>query len=95
MEERLTNVVLLSLLLRCFNSLSTRTFFQPDEYWQSLEIAHSIAFKYGYQTWEWRNLLGQGGIRSPLYPMLFVPLYAALDWFSLDQTALLVSSPFL
>lgn len=31
----------------------TNTFFQPDEYWQSLEVAHRIVFGYGYLTWEW------------------------------------------
>ncbi|KAL9932066.1 hypothetical protein V8E36_009127 [Tilletia maclaganii] len=31
------------------------TYFQPDEFWQSLEVAHRIVFGYGYQTWEWRD----------------------------------------
>lgn len=37
-------------LLACANN----TFFQPDEYWQSLEVAHVYVFGYGYKTWEWR-----------------------------------------
>ena len=29
---------------------ASRTFFQPDEYWQSLEIAHRWVFGYGYRV---------------------------------------------
>ena len=68
-------IFLLSLSLRILNALISRTFFQPDEYWQSLEVAHRLVFGYGYQTWEWRDLAGLGGIRSALYPLLFVPVY--------------------
>ncbi|WFD47834.1 glycosylphosphatidylinositol anchor biosynthesis [Malassezia furfur] len=60
---------------------ASRTFFQPDEYWQTLEIAHRIVFGYGYQTWEW---IGVAPIRSAVHPLLFVPLYAALRWTGAD-----------
>lgn len=53
---------------------ASRTFFQPDEYWQSLEIAHRWVFGYGYRTWEWTA----APIRSAVYPATLVPLYAAL-----------------
>ncbi|KAK0549103.1 glycosylphosphatidylinositol anchor biosynthesis [Tilletia horrida] len=43
------------LSFRLLNAALTQTFFQPDEFWQSLEIAHRIVFGYGYQTWEWRD----------------------------------------
>ncbi len=43
---------------RLLNALLLRTFFQPDEYWQSQEIAHKIVFGFGYRTWEWRSLAG-------------------------------------
>lgn len=39
------------VLLACV----TLTYFQPDETWQSLEIAHRHQFGYGYETWEWRD----------------------------------------
>jgi GPI mannosyltransferase 3 len=32
------------LLLRAVNALLLRTFFNPDEYWQSLEVAHHAVF---------------------------------------------------
>jgi phosphatidylinositol glycan class B len=40
-------------VFRAFNSLVVKTFFDPDEYWQSLEVAHEHVFGYGYLTWEW------------------------------------------
>lgn len=58
------------LVFRIFNASITKTFFQPDEYWQSLEPAHEIAFGYGYLTWEWRE-----GLRSAAHPMFFAFFY--------------------
>ncbi|GAA5881783.1 hypothetical protein JCM1840_004830 [Sporobolomyces johnsonii] len=43
----------LSLSWRLVNALLSRAFFQPDEYWQSLEIAHAWVFGYGWRSWEW------------------------------------------
>ncbi|KAA1121180.1 glycosylphosphatidylinositol anchor biosynthesis [Puccinia graminis f. sp. tritici] len=79
-------------LFRLLNALLCRTYFQPDEYYQSLEIAHRLVFGYGNQSWEWRPLPdgSTGGIRSPLHPFLFVPLYWLLRILRLDHTRLLV-----
>jgi phosphatidylinositol glycan class B len=78
-------------LFRATNTLLVQTFSQPDEYWQSLEIAHRIAFGYGYETWEWRpTLSSNGGIRSVLHTLLFVPIYYILRILRLDGTYLLV-----
>lgn len=60
---------------------TSRTLFQPDEHWQSLEIAHGIVFGYGYRTWEWT---GHTPIRSIVHPASFVPLYALLKACGLD-----------
>ncbi|KAE8251057.1 hypothetical protein A4X13_0g4183 [Tilletia indica] len=46
---------LLLLIFRLFNAALTQTYFQPDEFWQSLEVAHRLVFGYGYTTWEWRD----------------------------------------
>ncbi|WFD32198.1 glycosylphosphatidylinositol anchor biosynthesis [Malassezia sp. CBS 17886] len=70
--------------------VSSRTFFQPDEYWQSLEIAHRIVFGYGYRTWEWT---GAPPIRSAVHPALFVPVYWVLRVLRLDGGALLTAAP--
>ncbi|GAA5988809.1 hypothetical protein JCM10908_006180 [Rhodotorula pacifica] len=44
-----------ALAFRLLNAFCSRAFFQPDEYWQNLEVAHRWIYGYGYQTWEWRT----------------------------------------
>ncbi|KAB5558126.1 glycosyltransferase family 22 protein [Coniochaeta sp. 2T2.1] len=61
------------LILRFINALCVRTFFQPDEYFQALEPAWSIAFgadSGAWLTWEWEYQL-----RSSLHPALFGGAY--------------------
>jgi phosphatidylinositol glycan class B len=72
---RTSRVLLWALSVRISIALVTRTFFQPDEYFQSLEPAHRIVFGYGQLTWEWLN---PKPIRSIFYPALNVPVYFLL-----------------
>lgn len=72
-------VLIVCLGLRMVNSLMVQTYFNPDEHWQALEVAHRIAFGYGHLTWEWKK-----GIRSYLHPMLFALLYKVLAFLRLD-----------
>lgn len=52
---RLRNVLLFCLGFRAVLGLvGQRTFFQPDEYYQSLEPAHRFVWGTGFETWEWR-----------------------------------------
>lgn len=60
----------------------------PDEYWQSLEVAHRAAFGYGHLTWEWTAM-----IRSYMYPFLISILYRVLAILSLDSAWLLTTLP--
>nr|XP_034174520.1 GPI mannosyltransferase 3 [Osmia lignaria] len=60
----------------------------PDEYWQSLEVAHHLAFGYGYLTWEWYMK-----IRNYIYPFLISILYRMLALVSLDHVTLLITLP--
>jgi len=68
-------------------ALLTRSIFQPDEFFQSLEVAHNLVFGYGKLTWEWQPSVA---IRSIVYPTLYVPLYWTLRVTGLDTTGLLV-----
>jgi GPI mannosyltransferase 3 len=77
----------LALALRIGIALCTRGFFQPDEYFQSLEPAHHLVFGYGQLTWEWRSSLP---IRSIIYPGLNTLAYLPLRLIGLDRTLLLV-----
>ena len=84
---RMVNRPLLAVSVRVAIALATRTFFQPDEYFQSLEVAHHAVFGYGQLTWEW---LAANPIRSIVYPALNVPVYWVLKVLKLDDTAALV-----
>eukprot|EP01127_Copromyxa_protea_P020080 TRINITY_DN6643_c0_g1_i1.p1 TRINITY_DN6643_c0_g1~~TRINITY_DN6643_c0_g1_i1.p1 ORF type:complete len:516 (-),score=63.71 TRINITY_DN6643_c0_g1_i1:31-1578(-) len=78
----------LVFLFRIFNSVSLVTFFDPDEYWQSLEVAHYTVYGYGFVTWEW-----QEGLRGFLHPSLFALFYQLLSLFSCDHPLLVAHGP--
>ncbi|KAG7972425.1 hypothetical protein I3843_07G183100 [Carya illinoinensis] len=73
-------VFALCLAFRVVNALLVQTYFNPDEHWQALEVAHRIVFGYGHLTWEWKK-----GIRSYLHPLLFAVLYKVLTLLGLDS----------
>ena len=81
-------IVLISLATRFLSVLLVQTYFVPDEYWQSLEIAHLKVFGYGYETWEWIE-----GIRGYTYPLFICILYKLLRILCLDYTFLLIYAP--
>lgn len=82
------NLKLLSvyLLIRLSSVLVVKTWFVPDEYWQSLEVSHRLSFGYGYLTWEWFE-----GIRSIIYPIVFCIPYKILEYLCLDSQKALVN----
>ena len=84
---RRQRLILVAVFTRLVIALATQTFFQPDEYFQSLEVAHKLVYGYGHLTWEW---LAPAPIRSILYPSLNAPIYYVLKAAGLDGTRLLV-----
>ncbi|MCJ1406700.1 hypothetical protein MMC19_000767 [Ptychographa xylographoides] len=67
------DILLFLIAFRILNALSVRTFFQPDEHFQSLEPAWQIAFgphSGAWITWEWKHHL-----RSTIHPFLFAAVY--------------------
>ncbi|KAH9945859.1 Alg9-like mannosyltransferase family-domain-containing protein [Epithele typhae] len=81
---------LLAIAVRVGIALATDTFFQPDEFFQSLEVAHHAVFGYGHLTWEW---VASRPIRSIVYPALNVAVYRLLSALDLDSTSALVWAP--
>ncbi|KAJ1728580.1 hypothetical protein LPJ61_003963, partial [Coemansia biformis] len=77
------------LALRLANAALVQSYIHPDETWQSLEVAHRLAFGYGYATWEWRH-----GLRGFAHPMLFAAVYRAAHMLGLDGTSLIVAAPY-
>ncbi|KJE90215.1 GPI mannosyltransferase 3 [Capsaspora owczarzaki ATCC 30864] len=69
------SVVAAIVVFRLVNALLTQTSFVPDEYWQSLEVAHRSVFGYGYLTWEWTD----GKLRGFLHPAVFAALNLLLQ----------------
>lgn len=78
----------IALGVRLASVLLVQTYFVPDEYWQSIEIAHLQVFGYGYKTWEWVE-----GVRGYTYPALFSLLYKTLCVFNSDYPCLLIYTP--
>lgn len=81
-------IFLVLLAVRIFHLYIVRTWYVPDEYWQSLEIAHYIIFGYGYRTWEWIV-----GIRSYMSISWIIMVYKTLKFFSMDTVQLLTWFP--
>ncbi|XP_046405378.1 GPI mannosyltransferase 3 [Ischnura elegans] len=81
-------IFLFFLTLKLLSVFVVKTSFVPDEYWQSLEVAHKLAFGYGHLTWEWTE-----GIRSYIYPAIIAALYKALEFFGLDSREALILTP--
>ncbi|KAM9861354.1 GPI mannosyltransferase 3 [Aulostomus maculatus] len=77
-----------SVTFRLINCFLVQTSFVPDEYWQSLEVAHRMVFNYGYLTWEWK-----AGIRGFSYPLVFAFIYKLLHLVDCDSVYLLIWLP--
>lgn len=88
---KITGILIVGLSLfiaRSFHLYVVRSWYVPDEFWQSLEVAHRAAFGIGYHTWEWTV-----GIRSYLSVSWIIILYKTLKLFSLDNLQILIWSP--
>lgn len=85
---RSSNIFFIMLVFRVFNSIFISTFFDPDEYYQSLEVAHNIVFKRGYVTWEWRHM-----IRGYAHPLIFVFVYKVIQLLKLQDSIIIIWGP--
>jgi len=75
-------------VFRSVNALTVRTYFNADEYWQSLEVAHVAVFGYGHLTWEW-----DAAVRGFAHPAIFAAIYEAARWMRVDTVPFLVWAP--
>jgi phosphatidylinositol glycan class B len=81
-------IFLLLIAWRVSSVFIVQTSHVPDEYWQSLEVAHKLAFNYGYLTWEWHI-----GIRNYLYPFLISIFYWLTNILQVDYDFILIFFP--
>jgi phosphatidylinositol glycan class B len=77
--------------LRLFACFSTSTFFCPDEYFQSVEVAHQLVFGQGLLTWEWTVA---NPVRSVLHMSVFAIPMEVVRRLGLDQfSSIVVAAP--
>jgi len=84
-EKQLFVVV---LLLRLTSACLMKTYFVPDETWQSTEVAHKLVFGYGFMTWEWIV-----GLRTYMHPLMFAFLFHCLKAAGLDNPQAIIIIP--
>ncbi|KAF8568980.1 hypothetical protein P879_04606 [Paragonimus westermani] len=78
------------LCYRVLNTLLIQTAFVPDEFWQSVEVAHNWTFGYGSLTWEWWP---EVALRSPIYPLVFSTIYYLSSWVGIDSRGFILLVP--
>ena len=88
MRSKYGQVFFICLAVRLASVPLVVTWFVPDEYWQSLEVAHHRVFGFGLMTWEWDLR-----IRSSIYPTIFATLYQLLRCTGLDSAAAIIITP--
>ncbi|VDN05192.1 unnamed protein product [Thelazia callipaeda] len=76
------------ILLRIINVFFIRTYFVPDELFQSVEVAHWAVYGTGYLSWEWI-----ASIRSVLHPAIIGLLYFVGCALSIDSAVFIIQAP--
>jgi len=84
----MSTVFLLVLCWRWLWAWLSRTWYVPDETWQSVEVAHRVVWGTGHLTWEWRE-----GIRSSIHPLLFSLPFQLMAMLGLDSRDAVVLVP--
>jgi phosphatidylinositol glycan class B len=87
-DER--RVLTIALVVRIASVFFVQTNFVPDEYWQSVEVAHHSAFGYGHLTWEWDE---SAALRGPGFVWVFAAIFRGLAALGLDSAGAIVAAP--
>ncbi|KAI6183508.1 Mannosyltransferase [Aphelenchoides bicaudatus] len=78
------------LSFRLINLFLVKTWFVPDEYFQSVEVAYNQVYGIGHLSWEWQP---EHALRSYLHPALFMIFYWPLKILHLDSNLLISLIP--
>ncbi|VDN30781.1 unnamed protein product [Gongylonema pulchrum] len=86
----LSNIRMLFALIifRLLNALLVRTYFVPDELFQSVEVAHRAVYGVGYVSWEWK-----WSLRSVLHPACIALLYRIGRSLGIDSALYVTEAP--
>lgn len=66
-------------LYRLINAWLVTSYFDPDEYWQCLEVAHQQVFGYGFETWDWKARL-----RNWVFVLPFIAVFRVIRTLGID-----------
>ncbi|CBZ49942.1 hypothetical protein NCLIV_004260 [Neospora caninum Liverpool] len=75
---------------RVLNGVVLKSSFNPDEHWQSSEVAHHLVFGYGFLSWEWEPCIA---LRSIIHPAVFAGVYWLLGRLGWDSPSAVALSP--
>uniref|UniRef100_A0A915PZE9 Mannosyltransferase n=1 Tax=Setaria digitata TaxID=48799 RepID=A0A915PZE9_9BILA len=76
------------IILRLVNVFLVRTYFVPDELFQSVEVAHWAVYGTGYLSWEW-----MASLRSALHPFIIALLYLLGHALNIDSNLFIIQIP--
>ncbi|KAI1728707.1 alg9-like mannosyltransferase family domain-containing protein [Ditylenchus destructor] len=70
------------LVFRILNVFCASTWFVPDEYFQSVEVAYRMVYGKGMRTWEWKP---NNALRSAFHPTLYAIPFWVLKLLACDS----------
>lgn len=76
------------IALRIMNVFLVRTYFVPDELFQSVEVAHWAVYGTGYLSWEW-----MASLRCVLHPFIIAMLYFMGHMCTIDSNLFIIQAP--
>lgn len=76
------------IALRIVNVFLVRTYFVPDELFQSVEVAYWAVYGTGYLSWEW-----MASLRSVLHPFIISILYFLGHICAIDSNLFIIQTP--
>ncbi|KAM3721906.1 GPI mannosyltransferase [Dirofilaria immitis] len=76
------------IALRILNVFLVRTYFVPDELFQSVEVAHWAIYGIGYLSWEW-----MASLRSVFHPFIIALLYFLGHMCAIDSNLFIIQTP--
>lgn len=83
-----STLIFLLVIFRLINMFAIKTWFVPDEIFQSVEVAYYSVYGYGHLSWEWSSAL-----RSVLHPAFIAAIFYLLRFLNLDTNYLVIILP--
>lgn len=82
LHNQYTQLYIIIICTRIISACIQNTTFNPDEYYQSIELIYTLLYNKGYVTWEYQPYVK---LRSALYPYIFYYAYRIIQYLSVDH----------